>query len=120
MSRVDALITLVDHLHDTGLLVEPDWLRLRAQALALASDLPQQSPSDMAEAWARGSLPHHEYRAATLELDLKDALRCPDGTALSDVTDTHVDLRARMAVYEAEQVDGLRSRMALQARGTGG
>ncbi len=69
--------TLVDHLHDTGLLAEADRLRLHAQALVRAGELPQQPPPDMAQAWARGSLPHHEYRAAELELDSKAALRRP-------------------------------------------
>ncbi len=113
MTRVESLTAIFDHLLDVGLVADDDWLRLRAQAQSRAVEWPEQSEDDQAAAWARGSLPDHEFRSARLHLDLKEALRAHAGSSNSQVLDElDTDLRARVAVYEAEQASAVRAALA--------
>ncbi len=110
MTRVASLTGIFDHLLNIGLVDDGDWLRLRAQAQSRAVVWPDQSEDDQADAWARGSLPDHEYRSARLHLDLKEALRAQAGESDPDVlNELDSDLHARVAVYEAEQVAAVRA-----------
>lgn len=110
MTRVASLTAIFDHLLNIGLVDDGDWLRLRAQAQSRAVVWPDQSEDDQADAWARGSLPDHEYRSARLHLDLKEALRAQAGESDPDVlNELDSDLHARVAVYEAEQVAAVRA-----------
>lgn len=112
MTRVQSLTAIFDHLRDTGLVDDDAWRRLRAHAQSRAVEWPVQGPDEQAAAWARGSLPDHEYRSARLHLDVKDALNSDAGAAagaLEVFGDIDGDLRARVEVYEGEQVAAVRA-----------
>ncbi len=113
MSRVASLTAIFDHLLNVGLLADDDWQRLRAHAQSRAVEWREQSEDDQAAAWARGSLPDHESRSARLHLDLKDALHAQAGDLNPDVLDDmDRELRARVAVYEAEQAAAVRAALS--------